>query len=247
MEAIAIYNVIRPFHASIEVLGVPAWHFFKSHSSRGGKIINGLLDSLELYGDLLLGGAQVKHRSEKGCYRLSSYIFGQHHCCKYDTANGSWCRRIRHIWLGDVFIEALEVDELRPANGTLDGLVVLIISPRMLQPEQSELMSETPLWYKDISSDMAKSIAAQRFPALRVIVIGECRFWIEIKEDRSRIWPLAEAIQDTKQASDMTKYLTRMDWQFFTPIYPMETERTIAQITFRQMHGVAGKTPAGDG
>ena len=204
-----------------------------------------MLDCLELHGVLLLGGAQVRNRSEKGYYHLSSYIFGQNHCIKHDTAKGSWCRRIRHMWLGDMFLEALEVDEVRPIDGTLDGLVVLFISPRVLIPEHSELLQDTFHLFEEKASGIAESIADQGFPALRVIVIGEYRFWIEIKESRSRIWPLAEAMRDTKQADDIAKYLTRTDWLFFTPPRRMATGKSVASLTFRKLHGVSAKTPAG--
>ena len=136
------------------------------------------------------------------------------------------------MWLETVVIDILRVDELRPANGTLDGLVVLFIAPRM-PPKLIRRARKTPPYLIDISNDLAHSIAHQPLPSLRVIVIGEYRFWVEIREDRSKIWPLTEAICDTKQAEDIAEYLNRKDWQFVTPNYELELGKRLQASSFK--------------
>lgn len=126
---------------------------------------------------------------------------------------GSWGRGVRQIRIEAVNVPLLIVDRINYSQSPLADLRVLVIAP---------LGAAKAGWRPYHSYTDAKKIATgilcQRLPRVRVVVVGEYRFWLEFPDLFSvgpwRVWGFLEAVGDARQAIDVERCLNRRDWGF---------------------------------
>ncbi|MCJ1248673.1 hypothetical protein MMC30_005891 [Trapelia coarctata] len=215
-EARALVSTLYPFRNSIKFWGLPAWGFFYYHRLPTGAILERLFDGVPCYRQVRLPS---RRREQK---LLSCYLFDRspapvewrrltHHGMTLIT--GSWGRGVRHMRVEDVDVNGLIVDHLPYAYSSLTDLKVLIVTPR---PAHSD--KQPQLHPRTTAYNIAAGILRQRLPGLRVVVVGEYRFWLELPDLFSkgpwRVWGLMEALEDARQAIDVERCLERPDWRF---------------------------------
>ena len=125
----------------------------------------------------------------------------------------------------------LEIDQVDEPGLGLQVLKILImpssetkfdhfdrIVPRINAHHPSDC---TPCHPKDMNhfaeGRLASQIAAQKLPCLRIVVIGECKFWIQRfphSTTKPRLWYLHEALADPKQWREVHDCLDDKDWAF---------------------------------
>ena len=110
-------------------------------------------------------------------------------------------------------VSRLAVDRINFPDSNLADLKVLVIKARDLPPD-----SKPRFHRRTIAYSIAAQILRQRLPALRVVVVGEYRFWLEFPDIFSkgprRVWGLSEAMGDVRQVIDVERCLELRDWWF---------------------------------
>jgi len=218
LEALeALVSTLHPFRNSIQVWNFPAWPFFYDRKSPAG--LESVFEDLPCYRQVhLLSGSRRKRD-----YRFLSWYLFDRSPAPAGWAGltdhgmmpviGSWGRGVRHMRVEDVDVNRLIVDRINHAHSSLVDLKVLVIVPRPL-PRKSQLQ----LHPRTVAYSIAAQIVRQRLSSLRVVVVGEYRFWLEFPDLFSkgprRVWGLLEALGDARQAIDVERCLGRRDWRF---------------------------------
>lgn len=70
-----------------------------------------------------------------------------------------------------------------------------------------------------LETAIAKAIAAQALPCLRLIAVGRYRFWIQSPDTDDaigsrQVWFLRRALQDARQEEEISRALDADDWAF---------------------------------
>ena len=124
--------------------------------------------------------------------------------------------KLSHLRVDHVPSHYLRVDQIDRCSQGLKALKVLVL--RHSRARRSDLFE--PFLPNDISSSragrVATAIAAQDLPLLRVIVVGDYRFWVERFPGRQRRfrWYLRKALEDLSQSQKILRIMDQSDWDF---------------------------------
>lgn len=153
---------------------------------------------------------------------LSKRIFGAH----WSSGRNQWSQNLSHIRIDQLHLKGLYVDTI---EDNLQALKVLVLRPwyqgahpfyqedgdpyssKYSEPSISGILSSFT------EGQIATAIAAQNLPNLRVIAVGEYRFWIEHFGGRTegyRVWYLRRALDDLAQSEEIFKIMSKEDWDF---------------------------------
>ncbi|MCJ1390967.1 hypothetical protein MMC18_003828 [Xylographa bjoerkii] len=147
--------------------------------------------------------------------------------------SGSWGPGFRHMHLEAVNIPYLVVDNIRPVDGSLDALKILILSPKR---DTSTLEPRPTLFI--LAQKIARAILRERLPSLRVVVIDKHKFWLHPsvtqQNDGKRLWRFYEALRDSTVGPQVEQILTRDDWVFFAPSYGTMQEINVGSMIVRR-------------
>lgn len=152
-----------------------------------------------------------------------------------------WGLGVRHVRIDQVDINGLKVNRIdQPCDG-LEQLRVLVLralpEPAKIPMGHSGLGSLPyphepfgPSLPDDMNTlkefQIAKAIANQKLPSLRIISVGRYRFWVQRPADprgdptsppattKTVVWYLRRALEDPHQESDISRLVRPDDWKF---------------------------------
>lgn len=158
------------------------------------------------------------------------------HWCIFGNLDrmSKWGAGIRHVCIDQVDLKHLRIDRIDHPDDGLRHLRVLILRPllRQLNTHQNNTpiasLSHPPDPPLPTAMDslpetaIAKIIAAQALPYLRLIAIGPYRYWIQSPDDNAtttttgsrKVWFLQAALQDPLQEGKISQALDADDWAF---------------------------------
>lgn len=158
---------------------------------------------------------------------LSVRIFG------YTPESLQWGSDIQHLRIDQLDHNTVRVDSIDLVSQGLKQLKVLVLRPPLNQSNGPWIWN---LEYQPYSkytfgppipqsmdylreARVAKMIADQDLPNLRLIAISEYRFWVQRKpkskkDSKARLWFLRRALEDPKQEHQILKTINSEDWDF---------------------------------
>ncbi|MCJ1432016.1 hypothetical protein MMC27_001372 [Xylographa pallens] len=145
-----------------------------------------------------------------------------------DPDRASWGKDLRHIRIDYLRLSNLLVDRLDSEEFRLHELRVLVVRERVIHDEGSSYCPSRPFQHArfgpPLSEDMesctegriAKQLAYQYMPNLRLIAIGDYRFWVQRDDPVNILWYLRTALMDASQEEVMKATLDQKDWDFLS-------------------------------
>ena len=158
--------------------------------------------------------------------QLTAQIFG--------TASSrlTWGSGIKHVNIDQVNLQELSINAIDPLKFKLEHLKIIILRPTaeqlfnpLINRGYRSLPSPLEPFGPDLPDDMstvresqiAEEIAHQDLQALRIVVVGRYRYWVQRpKPDRNdrKIWFLRRALEDPEQEAEILHTMDRDDWEF---------------------------------
>ena len=130
---------------------------------------------------------------------------------------GRWGTKLRRLRIDHIEIDNLDLDGL--SDPSYMELKIIMLRPSRQRLDNLSFSSSTDLNQTSVRN-LALSIAKHTLPALRVIVIGPCWFWVEKREGDSvpapTLWDWGSARQDAAQSLEIFEHLSPLDWSFLT-------------------------------
>ena len=140
----------------------------------------------------------------------------------------SWGKDLRHIRIDCLHLSSLLVDRLDSEEFRLSDLRVLVVRTRVFGDDGSSYCPSRPFQHarfgpplpEDMESctegRIAKQLAYQYLPNLRLIAIGDYRFWVQRDDPANKLWYLRKALMDASQEEVMKATLDQKDWDFLS-------------------------------
>lgn len=188
-----------------------------------------------------------------------------------------WGTGIRHMRIDQLDFAKLEISPIDQSTDKFSQLKILVLrsSPKQVRyeppknssrstqypylPTGASVLRSVPYPYlpfgpslpKDVADlregQIVTEIATQDLPSLRVVVVGEYKFWLQrlakengLSDPRPKVWFLRHALEDPSQESMILRIMDRRDWEFtaerddcLPERAPMEQVHWANRLTYR--------------
>ncbi|MCJ1402088.1 hypothetical protein MMC11_005307 [Xylographa trunciseda] len=226
-----LFDLLVKFRGSVQRWILTGNPFFQE-LGRYKEILDHLWNSHEVARQLYVANTLELIRARWSSYRLKSLSAQLNH---YSISWPFFAPReqlmtypLRHVRLELTDGSELNVDNIGKECYLLKDMKVFVIAslrarrcryrneylPTDWPTERAEYLTTPEDYDRQVAGKIAGEITRQALPNLRLLGLGEYRFWIDPSGHPYKVWRLQDALACPTQARQMTEHLNPIDWKF---------------------------------